>query len=298
MELAKHPVIYLQCKEGHLMCNDCFNNPNFVDKRCCICRISMENPSRNRLAEKQVKNMSVICKVEGCNVELPYYKMKQHVDNDCQAVQVQCKYMTLGCNWSGPRRNAANHSHSGIDYDSLVEKIEELCEETSNLEDELYECNEEFSEFQELIMSSNISETFDLKQIWQDFDLEAFSEIQQVHRFCGDNKKAIQTILHFRINLPESLDENTPIRMNCKISVQCLTPQTDRELKAIVRFAPAQHTRGIWSQTEESLIRANFNLHFQSDWFPLLEFDVDFIETANRIVLGQDAGSVKVFAKI
>ena len=84
----------------------------------------MNNPSRNRIAEHHLKKMIVVCQEVGCNAQLPYGKMKQHIDDECQAVQVTCPYQRLGCNWTGTRGNVNHHAHIGINFDSLLNEFQ------------------------------------------------------------------------------------------------------------------------------------------------------------------------------
>ena len=139
-----------------------------------------------------------------------------------------------------------------------------------------------------------------MNQIWKDFDTQRWNTLcgQQVHRFCGDHKKAIQVILAFRISVPDSLDDDTVIKIMCKMTVECINAQTNRNIEAIIRFAPAPNNGNIWSSFQESTIQDDFNRNFESDWFPLVSIGCAFIETANASVIEKDAGYIKIFAKI
>ena len=281
------------------MCGDCYNNPFFSEKKCPICRLSMKHPIRNRFAEKHVKNLLVTCEMIGCNVELPYSKMNHHVLVECPEVQVVCRYNELGCNWEGSRKDISTHRHTGINFDVLVHKMRELQSENEEYLDDALAYEDKLNDLELFMWESNITATFDLNHIWKDFNLDSFSEIQQVYRFCGDNKKMIQVMLCFRIQIPESLDDvESHIMLKCKMIVKCLTPQNNRMIRAIVKYVPDRHTKGMWDANISGFIEIAVTRNFESGWFRLMEFDGDFIETVNENVIGQDSGVVKIIAKM
>eukprot|EP01084_Bolivina_argentea_P301356 519888_1 len=95
----------IQCSNGHLLCGQCYHNPNF-NQKCPVCRIDMSMLIRNRTME----NLLARC------------------------APIECKYKKLGCNWSGMQQNRHDHESECrkniIDADEalqLTNKSEALC---------------------------------------------------------------------------------------------------------------------------------------------------------------------------
>ena len=63
----------------------------------------MSDVSRNILAEKQLKKMSIVCKEDACKAVMLYGKLQQHLDSECQAVTIKCRYAGLGARTSTHR---------------------------------------------------------------------------------------------------------------------------------------------------------------------------------------------------
>ena len=116
------PIAY-QCKNGHLICHICYNNPLFVVKHCPVCQECIKCPTRNRIAEKVISQIPVKCGAIGCNVATHYDKMRAHVTQLCQYTKVDCEYKELGCSWNGIRKDLKNHTHVDINYDVLKTRI-------------------------------------------------------------------------------------------------------------------------------------------------------------------------------
>ena len=240
----------------------------------------------------------VTCKYSDCAAKMHYFEMKEHLETECQAVEVPCKYIQLGCIWKGKRKKESDHEHIGINNDALLAKFKELCEEMSNLKTALRLCKDEMENFHDIIIKSNIFGAFELQSIWQEFNLEASLAAQQVHRFCGDHKKGIQLMMSFRVHVAETSDEEVQIGILCKITVQGVGLQSRRSIKAVIRFAQAPHNGNIWSDQEDEIISDDFEVQYESEWFPFVSIDGIDIDDANKTVTEQDAGSVKIFAQV
>ena len=196
------------------MCVLCYEKLDADDKKCPICRVSMRDPHRNRIAENHVKNMVVCCEESGCNQKIKYSEIYKHLDYECQYVLEKCRYALLGCNWEGPRRLQNDHKHNNMSFDNILEKMNDLDEwneeliekindakwENVELDSQLNRCNliqeelkvklnaanaankkanEEntfFCKYHNIITQSDVYEEFDLVHIWNDFGLKNHGE--------------------------------------------------------------------------------------------------------------------------
>jgi hypothetical protein len=75
---------------------------------CCRVRLSRTKPCRNTIAEQTRDQASVPCTNRGCQLNLPYGKLKQH-QAECAAGAAECGYARIGCDWAGERRLLASH---------------------------------------------------------------------------------------------------------------------------------------------------------------------------------------------
>ena len=215
LELPKPWFIqYYQCKNGHLVCTLCYRNLYLIgeddDSKCPICRVSMKDPHRNRIAENHVKNMIVCCKENGCNEKMKYSELSKHLANECQHVLEKCHYCLLGCKWEGPRGLQKDHIHNNMTFDQILEKVEEIEDNNYELEEKLdianwvveesdlrlnacksvceelelkiHETNQMmkqtedenicFRKYHKIISQSDVNAEFDLVHIWNDFRLK------------------------------------------------------------------------------------------------------------------------------
>ena len=98
-----------QCSNGHLHCNTC---TELID-RCSLCGedFDIRKPSRNRVAEMVVAKIMDNCPNPPCKMKLERAKLKKHVEQTCSYAKIECKYKSMGCNWSGLRRE---NKHIGL----------------------------------------------------------------------------------------------------------------------------------------------------------------------------------------
>ena len=71
----------------------------------------------------------------------------------------------LGCKWKGIRLNEKNHEHEGINYASLLQRIEQMEEDLSEMESENLSLEESFNAFEDIVVNSNVTARFSLRQI-------------------------------------------------------------------------------------------------------------------------------------
>ena len=294
-ELPKHPrIIYFQCQRGHLICYECYHDVAFINKKCGICRDPMEYPARNRTAENEIKKMLVTCEFAECDATMKYCEMKHHLDNECPAMEIECKYKRLGCNWKGPRRNAINHVHAGIDYDVLMAKIKETDEEISILKI----CDKVAKDWQNVIINNNVSATFKLNSIWQDFRMGNDITSQYVHRYCGNHERNIRMKLTFKIHVNDPIMH--PIEIHCKLSVEYFDILNSEvsSVQTILIYAEEDND-DIWVEEESTMIDGTFDYSekWESEWIDLIKFDCYTLGQVNKSMMKfRNSGLVKVFA--
>lgn len=283
------------------MCKNCYENPLLIDKKCGVCNIPMTNPSRNRVAENIIKNKLIVCK---CNDTIRYEDLKKHLKEDCLVSIMDCKYKLLGCKWSGQRRYHDNHTHNGIDLDKLVRKVKKLDKEIEDwmeMYDEV-ECKHET--FKDIILESNITATFNLNDIWNDFRviqcIQSYGThpcTEKVLRFCGDNKKGIQMVLYFAI---KQAYENSEAKIKCKFEIKtCQRIYIEKELSVYINYIPNNHTEAVYPYDTFRINAQNISLPYYSQWKEIIEIpDENYLEKINDIISNQDCGKIKVFVKI
>ena len=297
------------------MCVHCYWNPNFIDKRCGICRIQMKNPSRNRIAENHVNKMLVCCEQDGCTKRMEYSIMDDHIKNDCQHVVVDCDYMILGCNWKGPRGLKNSHEHNNFDYCKILRQTNKLHDDNKRLtnlwndvKDLCEECDESFDKYNRIIAQSDINAEFDLRHIWNEFRMKNDDDLRQglydtVLRFTGNRNRTYKLTLYFRPSHREYFDE-TMHYIEYKISVKCDTKLENRYFQSVVlpsipdgnKFIhfdiPEPMHERIECMIDEGMCVEEWNLY---DWKQLVRIEADTIEHANTIMNDNDCGIIKVF---
>eukprot|EP01083_Nonionella_stella_P032994 90336_1 len=99
----------LQCPNGCIICENCY--PRITPCKCPLCRETMNKnkPIRCRIAERTLALRVVQCKYDGCNQEVMFGKLQEHVTNECKYKPIDCKYKVLGCDWKGLRHNQKQH---------------------------------------------------------------------------------------------------------------------------------------------------------------------------------------------
>lgn len=98
------PPIY-QCKEGHLVCNDCRKSC----RKCPTCRGPLGN-IRNRALEQCVANVKVSCKFKelGCHCKILLSKANNHAEN-CLYRPYKCPRSRSNCKWEGQLHEVVDH---------------------------------------------------------------------------------------------------------------------------------------------------------------------------------------------
>lgn len=256
----------------------------------------MENPIRNRIAENHIKNMLVNCEFDDCNAIMKYSDMQHHLDFVCQAMEIECKYKRLGCNWTGPRRNLTNHQHSGIDYDALVTKFEETDEEIITLKLDARIS----ARFKDTIINHNIFGTFDFKSIWQDFHFENnFYKHQCISRYCGNVKHRWRLDAMFKIHVEEEVLNEPSIQVYCRI---LLCPRFTIGTNFQISIAYAQghadlDIEGDHLVSRDDFLESDASGH-DSGWMDIMTLEHDLFDANEIIKDATDAGKIKIFAWI
>ena len=294
-------------------------NPEFVDKKCGICRIAMNNPSRNRIAENHVKKMLVSCKETGCNMRMPYSKLHEHKE-ECEYVEVACEYFMLGCNWKGIRKLHNDHSHT-LDYDEIFQKAVSLHFEFTEAV-KYFKVKEKQAEFQgewfhkynDIITRSDINAEFDLKCIWNDFRIKNEDDLHQglydtVLRFTGNQHRSCKLTIYFRPS-HHQVGDRQRFDIEYKVSVKFETQLQNRYFQSLVlpsipdhfipRFmnviaSPVGNQVGWYIKhcTKGGLCEEQWE---SDDWTGILAITADSIEHANRLINDEnDCGMIKVF---
>ena len=105
---SRDPYLSVCC--GHLFCNSCLNNAVTTIKVCPMCRSEEFNTFSNKQADREVKNLNVLCpnKKKGCDWVGELRAVTEHIGSveGCKYVSVPCRN---GCGKKIQRRNLAHH---------------------------------------------------------------------------------------------------------------------------------------------------------------------------------------------
>jgi len=140
------PGNIFQCGNGHLMCEGCYDQVvDSVKPICPTCRVKLnrEKPSRNRFAESVLSSLIVPCPNEGCDLKLKFANVKVHSTNECGYHKTECKFNSLGCDWSGLEKDRRVHQKQCVirvcTPSTLLKKVKERnkqkAEEKKNMEE-------------------------------------------------------------------------------------------------------------------------------------------------------------------
>lgn len=276
-----------------MICDKCYHNDAFKVKICGLCRNSMENPIRNRIAENLIKNTLVKC--DNCDAMMKYARMQHHLETECQGVETECKYKPLGCKWIGPRRNLNDHQHFGIDYDSLITKFEETDTKISELRNSM----KKTQIFKNLIINHNIFGTFDMKSIWQDFDIEDNHTHGYISRFCGNIRKRFRLQIVFMLEVDDSTPDDHYVDIRYKISVERFDHRLNSQLQISVVYADGEDTLDVVLAADETrIIDFGNSSKYESEWILLMSIEHGLSEANRHIQYSSDVGDIKIFAHL
>ncbi|KAG8187446.1 hypothetical protein JTE90_009518 [Oedothorax gibbosus] len=104
-----------QCRNGHLMCSQCFNHLladahlRIIPGVCATCRspISKDTCFRNLVVEKAISELPMRC--SNCSMKFPRAQREAHDKQICPERQTICCYKRIGCPWSGPFKKKLEH---------------------------------------------------------------------------------------------------------------------------------------------------------------------------------------------
>ena len=287
------PIIYMQCQQGHLICGNCYDNPLF-SKKCGICNTSMAIRIRCRTAEKVLKEKMINCTSIGCTKILPYGQMKQHVDNDCQFVKIECKYKALGCNWVGIRGDVRNDFHMNISYDELCEKIKELERQKNNY------INSDL-QMSEIMRNCNIFEMYDLASMWAEFHKSDDAGI--VTRYSGNHKTGIRVVIYFKI-MEDDPDLECPYGLYMRFDIKCINEQYNaKKLRCMVKMQIPDHFSDYveeYGVTIEEKFVIGWSGHL-THWNKVAWFELTDVENINELMQKlptYNCGEIKIFIEI
>ncbi|GFU06317.1 cysteine and histidine-rich protein 1-B [Nephila pilipes] len=113
LDLPKSAVY--QCRNGHLMCSECFNHLladahlKMVSSVCPSCRtlISKDLCVRNLVVEKAISELPATC--SSCSMKFARCLREVHEKQLCQERHTWCTFYRIGCPWNGPFKKKAEH---------------------------------------------------------------------------------------------------------------------------------------------------------------------------------------------
>jgi len=130
------PTYILQCENGHLMCQECFDKVvDYMKPTCPTCRVKLNRdlPTRNLFAETVLSSLLVPCPNDGCQLTVNFKNVKAHSTGQCGFRKAQCKFATLGCDWKGLEKARRPHEKKCAilvsDVQTLLKKVQERNQE-------------------------------------------------------------------------------------------------------------------------------------------------------------------------
>ena len=145
---------------GYVFCHNCIN----AEKSCPLCRTDNFRSMRDRKCEQKIESLKVHClnhnkgckwtgelrnmeehlkkdpttsredRVRGCGYQLSlcdkcketvmYVRMKTYLEEDCNHRIIACEFESVGCDFSGPKYQMANHTQDDmLQHLSLVTRF-------------------------------------------------------------------------------------------------------------------------------------------------------------------------------
>ena len=200
-DLPGFPIRIYQCKEGHIICKECFFNPNMNKDQCGMCRTDIEEPIRNRALESRLEEEEINCYVANCGQKMSYGDLvEKHISKECQWMIVDCKYKDYGCTWKGIRKQEKNHIHCNIDYSAILNQIQTLKDENKSLHQQLKNYNNNQAQSAQDKMFKSIIKQSQLIGVWS-FNIEKYFAVKEITQ--------------------EFRSHNTNIKMNIMLQCSC-----------------------------------------------------------------------------
>ena len=221
-DLPGFPIEIYQCTEGHIICRDCFFNPNMNNDECGMCRNEIEEPIRNRALESRLKEEEINCYVANCGQKMSYGDLvEKHIPKECEWMMVDCRYKDYGCTWKGIRKKEKNHIHCNIDYSAILNQIQTLKDENETLHQQLKNYNDHKIQsakdqmFKNIIKqcqligvwSFNINKYFAVKEITQEFTNHNTNIKMNIMLQCNFDRKYNFVQVKYRYNLQWNLSD-------------------------------------------------------------------------------------------
>ena len=152
-------------------------------------------------------------------------------NNNCNKNIINCKYISLGCTWTGHASHVNTHQHIGIDNDVLANKLIVMQKEIDTL-------RYDYLDLIQLIKNQNLYGKFNINLIWEDFikklktlripkhttPQERMLDIT-IHRYCRcDYDDDLIIKICFSIHIDE-IDGETTWSLYFKMLGECLDGQ-------------------------------------------------------------------------
>lgn len=254
-------------------------------------------------------NRSIKCSEWGCNQILNYEQLEEHLKNDCQYVEEDCKFKKLGCEWRGIRREQNNHYHENINLDTLLQRIEsndvqieQLKQDNQDLLDEVKQAEEEMVIIRksfDIFLKSNITASFRLIDIWKEFNVTSISPYPEIVKYIGCITHGIQLKLYFRIIIKKTPQLKSNIRLEFQVSGQAFKEQKHREIHIRLDYVSTEENDTFFeTRCYPIMFKCKFETTFVSSWhgFTTFKQQISGLSDADKIVMTQPTGNIKFFA--
>ena len=117
LQVMTKPVLSSCC--GHHFCQACIDHAIDRNHICPLCNEQGFTTFLDKNCERKIKALKVSCKLKfrGCEWVGELGRLEHHLDmkmGDCEFVEVECEFSSLGCTVKIPRKDLAQHYNSNM----------------------------------------------------------------------------------------------------------------------------------------------------------------------------------------
>ncbi len=91
-------------------------------------------------------NLTTVCPFPNCQMRVPLIQLKNH-EKTCEYVPMRCKYSSVGCTWSGAKRDVSGHLSLGCNYHKVPGLVEQVRKNRMQYVQMMHRFNQQVSEF-------------------------------------------------------------------------------------------------------------------------------------------------------
>ena len=162
LQVMTKPVLTSCC--GHHFCQACIDRAIARNHICPLCNEQGFTTLLDKDRERKIKDLKVSCKLKfwGCEWTGELGRLERHLDmkwGDCEFVEVECEFSSLGCTVKPPRKDLSHHYNSNMRSHLMLS-----LRTTSRLEHQLQEQHQQQDEAMRAVWQSLHNKEQQLKE--------------------------------------------------------------------------------------------------------------------------------------